>query len=138
PQRLTTTPPAAVGVAPLAGEHSESWRPWPPRVRPAGTGGLPLQGVRIIDLTMGWAGPVGTRQLADLGAEVIKVEGCGYPDWWRGADYSDEAIAAFAYEAPLYFNWANRNKIGVTLDLTNPEGRALLLGLVRTADAVVE
>jgi len=34
---------------------------------------------------------------------VIKVEGRGYPDWWRGADYSDEAIAAFGYEQPLYF-----------------------------------
>ena len=87
---------------------------------------------------MGWAGPVGTRQLADLGAEVIKVEGRGYPDWWRGADYSDEAIAAFGYEQPLYFNWVNRNKIGITLDLTSADGVALLLRLVRTADAVVE
>ena len=83
--------------------------------------------LRVIDLTMGWAGPVGTRQVADLGAEVIKVEGRAYPDWWRGADYSDEAIAAFGYEKPLFFNWVNRNKIGITLDLTRPEGVALLL-----------
>ena len=87
---------------------------------------------------MGWAGPVGTRQLADLGAEVIKVEGRGYPDWWRGADYTDEGIAAFGYEKPLYFNWVNRNKVGITLDLTSPKGVALLLDLVKTADAVVE
>ena len=87
---------------------------------------------------MGWAGPVGTRQAADLGAEVIKVEGRAYPDWWRGADYSDEGIAAFGYEKPLYFNWVNRNKTGITLDLTRPEGVELLLGLVATADAVVE
>jgi crotonobetainyl-CoA:carnitine CoA-transferase CaiB-like acyl-CoA transferase len=139
PQRLTVTPPASEGVAPMAGEHTESWRPAPSAVRAsAGSGGLPLEGLRIIDLTMGWAGPVGTRQLADLGAEVIKVEGRGYPDWWRGADYSDEAVAAFGYEKPLYFNFVNRNKIGITLDLTSPEGVALLLRLVRTADAVVE
>jgi crotonobetainyl-CoA:carnitine CoA-transferase CaiB-like acyl-CoA transferase len=142
PQRLTATPPASVGIAPMAGQHTESWRPSPPARAglraPAGAGALPLEGVRIIDLTMGWAGPLGTRQLADLGAEVIKVEGRGYPDWWRGADYSDEAIAAFGYEAPLYFNWANRNKIGITLDLTRKEGVDLLLGLARTADAVVE
>jgi crotonobetainyl-CoA:carnitine CoA-transferase CaiB-like acyl-CoA transferase len=141
PQRLTATPPASVGAAPMAGQHTQSWRPSPTAPRPTGggtPGGLPLEGLRIIDLTMGWAGPVGTRQLADLGAEVIKVEGRGYPDWWRGADYSDEAIAAFGYEMPLYFNWVNRNKTGITLDLTAPEGVDLLLRLVRTADAVVE
>jgi crotonobetainyl-CoA:carnitine CoA-transferase CaiB-like acyl-CoA transferase len=140
PQKLTATPPAAAGVAPLAGEQTGSWRPSPSQPRPprVGAGALPLEGLRVIDLTMGWAGPVGTRQVADLGAEVIKVEGRAYPDWWRGADYSDEGIAAFGYEKPLYFNWVNRNKIGVTLDLTKPEGVALLLGLVKTADAVVE
>jgi len=141
PQRLMATPPASVGVAPLAGQHTESWRASAPRAAgdnglPAGE--LPLTGLRIIDLTMGWAGPVGTRQLADLGAEVIKVEGRGYPDWWRGADYSDEGIAAFGYEKPLYFNWVNRNKTGITLDLTSAEGVDLLLRLVATADAVVE
>ncbi len=140
PQRLTATPPADVGVAPLAGEHSADLRPSRPEPRPAraGPGSLPLEGVRIIDMTMGWAGPVGTRQLADLGAEVIKVEARGYPDWWRGADYSEEAIAAFGYEKPLYFNWVNRNKTGITLDLTSREGVELLLRLVATADAVVE
>jgi crotonobetainyl-CoA:carnitine CoA-transferase CaiB-like acyl-CoA transferase len=140
PQRLTATPPTAEGVAPLAGQHTESWRPAPAApigaVQPRKV--LPLEGLRIIDLTMGWAGPVGTRQLADLGAEVIKVEGRGYPDWWRGADYSEEAIAGFGHEKPLYFNWVNRNKTGITLDLTSAEGVALLLRLVRTADAVVE
>ena len=138
PQRLTATPPKRVGVAPLAGEHTETWRPSPPRRPSAGAGGLPLEGLRIIDLTMGWAGPLGARQLADLGAEVIKVEGRSYPDWWRGADYSDEAIAAFGYEKPLYFNFVNRNKIGITLDLTSADGVDLLLRLVGTADAVME
>jgi len=139
PQRLTATPPTAVGVAPLAGAQTSTWRPPPPRGAPAEPRkALPLEGVRIVDLTMGWAGPVGTRQLADLGAELIKVEGRGYPDWWRGADYTDEGIAAFGYEKPLHFNWVNRNKIGITLDLTSPDGVELLLGLVRTADAVVE
>lgn len=140
PQKLTASPPATRGVAPLAGEQSQSWRASAPQPRPArvAAGALPLEGLRVIDLTMGWAGPVGTRQVADLGAELIKVEGRAYPDWWRGADYSDEGIAAFGYEKPLYFNWVNRNKTGVTLDLTRPDGVKLLLGLVATADAVVE
>lgn len=138
PQRLTKTPPKAVGTAPFAGEHTESWRPSQPRPATGARGALPLEGVRVIDLTMGWAGPVGTRQIADLGAEVIKVEGRAYPDWWRGADYTDEGIAARGYEAPLYFNWVNRNKIGITLDLTQADGVDLLKRLVRTADAVVD
>jgi len=139
PQRLISTPPRSVGVAPLAGEHTGSWRPSPPRPPPvAARGKLPLEGLRVIDLTMGWAGPVGTRQIADLGAEVIKVEGRAYPDWWRGADYSEEAIAARGYEQALYFNWVNRNKIGITLDLTSADGVDLLKRLVRTADAVVD
>ena len=139
PQHLTATPPTAHGIAPLAGQHTGSWTP--SSARPAAdqpAKALPLRGLRIIDLTMGWAGPVGTRQLADLGAEVIKVEGRGYPDWWRGADYSEEAIAALGHEKPLYFNWVNRNKTGITLDLTSAEGVDLLLRLVSTADAVVE
>jgi crotonobetainyl-CoA:carnitine CoA-transferase CaiB-like acyl-CoA transferase len=99
---------------------------------------LPLAGVRIIDLAMGWAGPLATRQLADLGAEVIKVEGRAYPDWWRGSDYSDEANAARQHELAMNFNFLNRNKTGITLDLTRAEGADLLRRLVRTADGVVE
>ena len=43
----------------------------------------PLEGIRIIDLSMGWAGPLATRNLADMGAQVIKVESCERFDWWR-------------------------------------------------------
>jgi len=143
PQHLRRTPPAAGGTAPLAGADTDTWRPLAREtaalvVRDGNNAALPLEGLRIVDLTMGWAGPLATRQVADLGAEIIKVEGRAYPDWWRGADYSPEAIAANAHEMRLWFNALNRNKIGITLDLTQPEGADLLRRLVATADAVVE
>jgi crotonobetainyl-CoA:carnitine CoA-transferase CaiB-like acyl-CoA transferase len=142
PQRLTATPPLAVGRAPLAGEHDGAWRasttPRRPHGAPVADTTLPLAGVRIIDLAMGWAGTLATRQLADLGAEVIKVEGRAYPDWWRGSDYSDAANAVHQHEVALNFNFLNRNKTGITLDLTRPDGADLLRRLVRTADGVVE
>ncbi|MDP6833398.1 MAG: CoA transferase, partial [Alphaproteobacteria bacterium] len=59
---------------------------------------LPLRDVRIVDLTMGWAGPLATRHLADMGAEVIKIEACSHPDWWRGWEHSPEALASREHE----------------------------------------
>ena len=140
PQRLTMTPPAPNGCAPLAGADDTTWTSSArPRTRHGATGtGLPLAGMRIIDLAMGWAGPLATRQLADLGAEIIKVEGCAYPDWWRGQDYTVAGIAEHLHEKRMWFNVLNRNKTGITLDLTRPEGADLLRRLVAGADAVIE
>src|SRR5262249_36624615 len=47
-------------------------------------GGAPLEGLKVVDFSMGWAGPLCARTLADLGAEVVKIEASGHPDWWRG------------------------------------------------------
>jgi crotonobetainyl-CoA:carnitine CoA-transferase CaiB-like acyl-CoA transferase len=110
----------------------------PRPARPAPAGSLPLQGLRIIDLTMGWAGPTGARHLADLGAEVIKVEACQYPDWWRGTDLRAAFIAEQRYEKVPWFQLMNRNKLAVTLDLTQPTGIALFKRLVADAHAVIE
>lgn len=99
---------------------------------------LPLEGIRVIDLSMGWAGPLASRTLADLGAEVVKVESPGYPDWWRGANFTEQFYRERLYEKNSNFNLMNRNKLGITLDLTRPEGRRLLLQLVERADAVIE
>jgi crotonobetainyl-CoA:carnitine CoA-transferase CaiB-like acyl-CoA transferase len=98
----------------------------------------PLNGVRIIDLSMGWAGPLATRHLADMGAEVIKVEACQRPDWWRGWEATPEWVADNGAEKAVPFNTTNRNKLDVTLDLVASEGKALLKRLVALADAVVE
>ncbi len=138
PQYLTRTPPLRQGRAPLAGEHNTLPLP----ATRAGTGqaatGLPLEGLTVLDLSMGWAGPICTRMLGDLGARILKVEACAYPDWWRGVDPRPTFFAEKQYETNTRFNALNRNKQGITLDLTRPEGVALLKRLVRLSDAVVE
>jgi crotonobetainyl-CoA:carnitine CoA-transferase CaiB-like acyl-CoA transferase len=98
----------------------------------------PLKGIRVIDLSMGWAGPLAARHLADMGAEVIKVESCERFDWWRGWEATEEWIAQNLAEQSAAFNTVNRNKLDVTLDLTSRDGAALLKRLVAIADVVVE
>ena len=97
-----------------------------------------LKGVRIVDLSMGWAGQLSTRNLADLGATVIKVESCTNFDWWRSWEATQEWIDDDGAEKALPFLYVNRNKLDITLDLESKEGRELLLKLVASTDAVVE
>ena len=151
PFRLHRTPAIAGGRAPRLGEHngvtlespqSDSALPkGASRPHPADGAcrrpGL-LRDIRIIDLTMGWAGPLASRQLADMGAEVIKVESCQYFDWWRGWESTPESIEQKLYEQSTAFNSANRNKFGITLDLTSRRGKGLLLRLVAISDAAIE
>jgi len=99
---------------------------------------MSLADIRIIDLSMGWAGPLACRHLADLGADVIKVESCERFDWWRSWEATPEWIADDGAEKSVAFNMVNRNKRAITLDLEHPEGRRLLLKLIATANAVVE
>ena len=99
---------------------------------------LPLSGLRIVDLTMGWAGPLATRTVADLGAEVIKVESCQRFDWWRSWEATPEWVADNGAEKSPQYLSVNRNKRDITLNLEHPTGRELLLQLVATADALVE
>jgi crotonobetainyl-CoA:carnitine CoA-transferase CaiB-like acyl-CoA transferase len=91
----------------------------------------PLEGVRIIALEQYAAGPYGTVHLADLGAEIIKLE-----DPPTGGDIS-RYVGPFAEgEDSLFFETFNRNKRSLGLDLRTPEGRAVFEDLVRVADAV--
>ena len=97
-----------------------------------------LNGLRIIDLSMGWAGPLAARNLADMGAQVIKVESCTHFDWWRSWEATPEWVADNGAEKALPYLSVNRNKLDITLDLESPTGRQLLLDLVAKADAVIE
>ncbi|HET9663285.1 MAG TPA: CoA transferase [Burkholderiales bacterium] len=93
---------------------------------------LPLQGVRVLALEQYGAGPFGTLYLADLGAEVIKIE--------NPADGGDMSRGVgphfFAPGDSQFFHSFNRNKRSITLDLAVPEARAVLHDLVRSADAL--
>ena len=97
-----------------------------------------LEGIRIVDLSMGWAGPLAARHLADMGAQVIKIESLERFDWWRSWEATPEWIEDDGAEKSVAFNMVNRNKLNVTLDLEDARGRDLLLKLVAGANAVVE
>ncbi len=90
-----------------------------------------LNKIRVLDLTRVLAGPYCTMMLADMGAEVIKIE---IPD--SGDD--SRAFGPYRNGSSLYFANVNRNKKGVTLNLKTPEGRDLFLKMAETADVVVE
>ncbi len=105
-----------------------------------------LAGVMVLDLTRVWAGPLATRILADLGADIIKVEAI----WSRGPKTVPEADVRVsgrypgnrAGERPWnregMFNKLNRNKRSLTLQLDKPEGKDLFERLVALADVVIE
>ena len=94
---------------------------------------LPLAGVRVCDLTWVISGPQATRLLADLGAEVIKVEGRDRGDQVRRMTFNPRVFASRGM-----FFYFNRNKLDVTLDLASPEGRAKFAELVTISDVVIE
>jgi len=98
----------------------------------------PLKGMTIIDLSMGWAGPVATKNAADLGATVIKVEGCVRFDWFRSWEATQEWIDNNGAEKALNFVHFNRNKLGVTIEYEKKAGYELLVSLLKKADAVLE
>jgi crotonobetainyl-CoA:carnitine CoA-transferase CaiB-like acyl-CoA transferase len=98
---------------------------------------LPLEGVRIIDLTAVWAGPYATRVLGDMGAEIIKVEGAANPDMLRSLAMLAEPDPR-SYNKAAYFNHNNRSKLACSINLTHPDGVKLLLELVKTADVIIE
>ncbi|MGI9274761.1 MAG: CaiB/BaiF CoA transferase family protein [Endozoicomonas sp.] len=99
----------------------------------------PLAGIRVIDLSRILAGPWATQMLADMGAEVIKIEKPGSGDDTRG--WGPPAMPGEDGEPTsdaAYFHCVNRNKKSVVIDIANPEGQQLVRELVATADVLVE
>jgi len=92
----------------------------------------PLQGITVVALEHAIAAPFATRQLADLGARVIKIERPGVGDFARGYDQRVRGLAS-------HFVWTNRSKESLTLDVKHPRAAELLLKLiVDKADVVVQ
>lgn len=127
--------------APLLGEHtaevlaelqarrkpSASAKPQP--VKPL------MDGLRVLDLTQVWAGPYAARFLADMGADVIHIEGPTFPDAVRAVG---RANVPRAFNTASYFNEYNRNKRDLVLDLHHPAGLSAFREMVRQADVVME
>lgn len=93
-----------------------------------------LDGIRILDFTQMMLGPYGTQMLADLGADVIKVERAGTGDWERGLELMGDLVAGDS----AAFLAMNRNKRSVAVDLRDLEVQEALLKLGETSDVVVE
>ncbi len=100
---------------------------------------LPLDGIRIFDLTRILAGPSCTQLLGDLGADVIKIERAGAGDDTRkwGPPYVTGADGKATNESAYYLS-ANRNKRSISLDLSKKEGQELALELIAKCDVLVE
>jgi len=99
----------------------------------------PLAGIRVLDLTRVLAGPWCTQNLADLGAEVIKIERPGSGDDTRswGPPFLKDAEGRETSEAAYYLS-VNRNKRSVALDISTPEGAALVRQLAAQCDILIE
>ncbi|MEM6384503.1 MAG: CaiB/BaiF CoA-transferase family protein [Pseudomonadota bacterium] len=93
-----------------------------------------LDGIRVLDFTQMMLGPLCTQTLADLGADVVKVERPGAGEWMRKMPMLGE----FVGKDSAAFHAFNRNKRSVAVDLKHPEGRALLLEIVQEFDVVTE
>ncbi|WP_312568176.1 CaiB/BaiF CoA-transferase family protein [Comamonas sp.] len=91
----------------------------------------PLDGITVISLEHAVAAPFCTRQLADLGARVIKVERPGSGDFARGYDQRVNGQSS-------HFTWINRSKESLALDVKQPAAKAALLELLKTADVLVQ
>jgi crotonobetainyl-CoA:carnitine CoA-transferase CaiB-like acyl-CoA transferase len=105
--------------------------------RPAGGALGPLTGVKVADFSMGWAGPLAGRYLADLGADVRKIESNGHPDWWRGWEVVPD-VDPPPTEVVRNFMCVNRNKRGLDLDLSTPQGLAHARVIIADSDLVLE
>ena len=138
PWRFSETPAAVAGPAPLLDAHGDL--ALAPRADPPAPGRAdrqPLAGLRVLEVTANWAGPLTGRHLGDMGADVIKIEVASRPATRIGHSAGGQGWTQ-PYNRSGYFNLFNRNKRDLVLDLGSPEGHELFLRLVERSDVVLE
>ncbi len=144
---LFSKTPIQIGRAPRLGESNAdilagaiarpASRTAPTTSQPPG--GTALSGIRVLDLTRAYAGTIGTLYLADLGADVIKVEAVTRPDIpTREMNPAELDPGEKNWERAAYFHRLNVGKRDITLDLTTDTGKGLFRRLVRHCDVVAE
>ncbi len=154
---LRSLPPALGADDPVSIAEALADRPTRPSI-PTPARHLPLEGIRVIDLTTVWAGPFTTMLLADLGAEVIRVENPWvFPTSTKGmqprpstSDIGVLGVLQAGYGPPVegrpdrpynrhsMNNSVTRNKLSVSMDIRRSEGHALLMELIKASDVLVE
>ena len=145
PFRLSRTPWEVQGPAPTIGQHNDdltavTTRPHENgRLQLANSGSgdeskLPLEGIRVVDLTKSWAGPYGARYLGDFGAEILRIESTKFPE---GREMDPDNYDAWLRSNTMYGE-INRNKYSVAMDLHSGEGKELFKRLVAESDIVLE
>ena len=105
-----------------------------------------LEGIRILDLSRIWAGPYATKLMADMGADIIKVESVDRMDTTRGGirppagsgNYPEGEPGEDPWNRNGWFNSLHLSKYGVTINLAKPSGKELFAHLVTISDAVIE
>lgn len=114
---------------------------------------LPLEGIRIIDFSIVWAGPYATLLLGDMGAELIRVDSLQHPDvnsrgpirlpatasqGAMGTRYPNRTPGDKPWERTNTWNYAHRHKKSVTIDLSRPSGLEIMARLIKVSDAILD
>ena len=142
PQKPHETAPGTFGGA--AARWSSPARSTPRQLPDAVDPDGPLAGIRVVDLTTAWSGPMATRLLAALGASVVKIEGPSRIDDWRGpvagghrARYPDGVPGDRPFDRCYQFNTQNHDKRSLVVDLKTEAGLALVRRLAVRADVLI-
>lgn len=144
PWRLDRTPRQVRPAAPISGADAG----WTPAAAPKGGGAPagpgPLAGLRVLELTTAWAGPMAGRVLGFLGAEPIHVESPTRVNSWRlnkevpnPINFPDGVPGGRPYDRAFHFNSQNVNKLSCILDLKTGEGRDIVRRLAAVSDVVI-
>jgi crotonobetainyl-CoA:carnitine CoA-transferase CaiB-like acyl-CoA transferase len=138
PWLMSRCGPAPLRRAPAPGEANDE-TPWQPRrvTNEPSDRRLPLDGLRIVDLTAFWAGPAATHLLGAFGGDVVKIESIQRPDGIRYSGGMRTDVDDW-WEYGWVFHAMNTNKRSVTLDLGSDDGKRLFKALVAGADVVIE